>query len=44
MNKHYIPALPGGKSLVVPDGWSQRVLQEGRAVILLAGSDEVPLI
>jgi predicted NACHT family NTPase len=44
MNKHYIPALPGGKSLVVPEGWSQRVLQEGRAVILLDGLDEVPLM
>ena len=44
MTKHYIPALPGGKSLVVPEGWSQRVLQEGRAVILLDGLDEVPLM
>ena len=39
---HHIPDLPGGEDLTVPENWAQKVLKEGRVLILWDGWDEVP--
>ena len=39
---HHIPDLPGGEDLTVPENWAQKVLKEGRVLILWDGWDEMP--
>jgi GUN4-like/NACHT domain len=42
IEKRYVPDLPSGADLTVPAEWGQGILQDGRAVVLLDGLDEVP--
>jgi hypothetical protein len=39
---HHIPGLPGATDLWVPPNWAKERLEQGEAVILLDGFDEVP--
>jgi predicted NACHT family NTPase len=42
IQKHHIPALPGGEDLTVPEEWAQDILKKGRAMVMLDGFDEIP--
>ncbi|MEM8504859.1 MAG: GUN4 domain-containing protein [Cyanobacteria bacterium P01_D01_bin.1] len=38
---HHVDGLAGAKGLVVPEGWAQAVLSDGRALVMFDGFDEV---
>jgi hypothetical protein len=41
INNHYLPKLPGGKSLRFPPNWVEQCLLRGKALVMFDGFDEL---
>ena len=42
LTTYHIPALPKGRSLKLPPGWIDNLLDQGKALVMFDGFDEVP--
>ncbi|NEQ96733.1 MAG: NACHT domain-containing protein [Cyanothece sp. SIO2G6] len=41
MTDHHIPVLPGGKDITMPVDWAKTLLEQGGALVMVDGFDEV---
>ncbi|NET39731.1 MAG: NACHT domain-containing protein [Cyanothece sp. SIO1E1] len=41
ITQHHLPRLPNGESLQPPPNWSENLLRQGKALVMLDGFDEV---